>query len=153
MIRRPPSSTLFPYTTLFRSRAGRVVIERAGALAGNVLHERAAERDIEQLEASANRERWTCDRACGLDQGDLGGVPLGVRSLDRCVTGLVVEGWIEVFASGEHESVARVDDRGGVGDLRQRRDDERYCAGALQGFHVRDIQPDASSMIIAVGGG
>src|SRR2546426_2233481 len=30
MIRRPPRSTLFPYTTLFRSRAG----ERAGVEAG-----------------------------------------------------------------------------------------------------------------------
>src|SRR3712207_6949071 len=26
MIRRPPRSTLFPYTTLFRSRAGRMVV-------------------------------------------------------------------------------------------------------------------------------
>src|SRR5256885_13860668 len=29
MIRRPPRSTLFPYTTLFRSRAGVVRVERA----------------------------------------------------------------------------------------------------------------------------
>src|SRR3712207_6886723 len=29
MIRRPPRSTLFPYTTLFRSLAGGVVFERA----------------------------------------------------------------------------------------------------------------------------
>src|SRR6266496_3071538 len=29
MIRRPPRSTLFPYTTLFRSRTGRVDIARA----------------------------------------------------------------------------------------------------------------------------
>src|SRR3989337_3946826 len=28
MIRRPPRSTLFPYTTLFRSRSGRSVYER-----------------------------------------------------------------------------------------------------------------------------
>src|SRR3982751_7063375 len=28
MIRRPPRSTLFPYTTLFRSKAGRVCISR-----------------------------------------------------------------------------------------------------------------------------
>src|SRR2546429_3756340 len=27
MIRRPPRSTLFPYTTLFRSQGGRVVLE------------------------------------------------------------------------------------------------------------------------------
>src|SRR3712207_8691988 len=30
MIRRPPRSTLFPYTTLFRSRAGRRAVARAG---------------------------------------------------------------------------------------------------------------------------
>src|SRR3712207_8496955 len=30
MIRRPPRSTLFPYTTLFRSRAGRDLVVRAG---------------------------------------------------------------------------------------------------------------------------
>src|SRR3712207_6973126 len=30
MIRRPPRSTLFPYTTLFRSRAGRLRRRRGG---------------------------------------------------------------------------------------------------------------------------
>src|SRR3712207_7292418 len=35
MIRRPPRSTLFPYTTLFRSRQGRA--ERRGAEEGDVL--------------------------------------------------------------------------------------------------------------------
>src|SRR2546430_12499186 len=35
MIRRPPRSTLFPYTTLFRSRAGRR--DRAGAFRGRGL--------------------------------------------------------------------------------------------------------------------
>src|SRR3712207_8743750 len=29
MIRRPPRSTLFPYTTLFRSRSGSVLLENA----------------------------------------------------------------------------------------------------------------------------
>src|SRR3712207_8664903 len=32
MIRRPPRSTLFPYTTLFRSRANREALSRALAL-------------------------------------------------------------------------------------------------------------------------
>src|SRR2546422_5591665 len=30
MIRRPPRSTLFPYTTLFRSQRGRLIAARAG---------------------------------------------------------------------------------------------------------------------------
>src|SRR5438874_9014287 len=36
MIRRPPRSTLFPYTTLFRSHATRVRIEDRRALPGEV---------------------------------------------------------------------------------------------------------------------
>src|SRR5256886_13731457 len=34
MIRRPPRSTLFPYTTLFRSRAHNLLIATAAVLAG-----------------------------------------------------------------------------------------------------------------------
>src|SRR2546422_6284211 len=43
MIRRPPRSTLFPYTTLFRSR--RALVQVAGGLVGEehggLVHERA----------------------------------------------------------------------------------------------------------------
>src|SRR2546427_7818688 len=34
MIRRPPRSTLFPYTTLFRSRVGELVVGREQRLQG-----------------------------------------------------------------------------------------------------------------------
>src|SRR3712207_8934376 len=37
MIRRPPRSTLFPYTTLFRSRVTNLIYSSLGALAPNVL--------------------------------------------------------------------------------------------------------------------
>src|SRR3712207_4939346 len=37
MIRRPPRSTLFPYTTLFRSQQQRVAIARALALKPDIL--------------------------------------------------------------------------------------------------------------------
>src|SRR2546426_5994286 len=40
MIRRPPRSTLFPYTTLFRSR--RVHRDRSGQAHGGPLHHRRA---------------------------------------------------------------------------------------------------------------
>src|SRR3712207_8214156 len=36
MIRRPPRSTLFPYTTLFRSRLRQLRLRRRGAAAGAV---------------------------------------------------------------------------------------------------------------------
>src|SRR5258707_6717385 len=35
MIRRPPRSTLFPYTTLFRSHCDRLQARRAGAVHGH----------------------------------------------------------------------------------------------------------------------
>src|SRR3712207_8839254 len=34
MIRRPPRSTLFPYTTLFRSKYGKAALEHLGAWEG-----------------------------------------------------------------------------------------------------------------------
>src|SRR3712207_8185486 len=60
MIRRPPRSTLFPYTTLFRSRGVRVLEDRL-QLAPLLAHGAAAEvRDVAAAEA---------DRAGGgLDQ-------------------------------------------------------------------------------------
>src|SRR3712207_7106748 len=45
MIRRPPRSTLFPYTTLFRSRAN-----RAQAAPANRDDERATPQDVRQPE-------------------------------------------------------------------------------------------------------
>src|SRR2546429_3797889 len=38
MIRRPPRSTLFPYTTLFRSRCGLAATQLAGAFAAKRIH-------------------------------------------------------------------------------------------------------------------
>src|SRR2546426_2616196 len=59
MIRRPPRSTLFPYTTLFRSAAGRVAagVGRRGVT--NVTWE-VAQREYEML-------RLQLPRFCGCD--------------------------------------------------------------------------------------
>src|SRR5207249_11925754 len=40
MIRRPPRSTLFPYTTLFRSRLERVELRADGVAGDRILHVR-----------------------------------------------------------------------------------------------------------------
>src|SRR2546430_6024576 len=45
MIRRPPRSTLFPYTTLFRSEASALVIEKGKQAAAHLME--ASEGDIE----------------------------------------------------------------------------------------------------------
>src|SRR3712207_6905398 len=50
MIRRPPRSTLFPYTTLFRSEAGGADAVRAGA-------HRQADRDVAADAARAEQTR------------------------------------------------------------------------------------------------
>src|SRR2546427_2555432 len=56
MIRRPPRSTLFPYTTLFRSRKpGEVIRRRASALAGALRRHQACCQD-------SSREIWHRDR-------------------------------------------------------------------------------------------
>src|SRR5437773_6900447 len=50
MIRRPPRSTLFPYTTLFRSRVGNLGRRREGA-------DDIARREIERAQARRFRSR------------------------------------------------------------------------------------------------
>src|SRR5256885_4413533 len=53
MIRRPPRSTLFPYTTLFRSSAFRAEIDLRAA----DLLERVEHRRIDQVDAAQTFER------------------------------------------------------------------------------------------------
>src|SRR5689334_24080319 len=56
MIRRPPRSTLFPYTTLFRSRGGRELSRRQRQAAGR---------------AGVRAQRSRRHRACGREDGIL----------------------------------------------------------------------------------
>src|SRR3712207_7644772 len=49
MIRRPPRSTLFPYTTLFRSDAG--IVRNRAKVAAAIANARAAQRVPEGLDA------------------------------------------------------------------------------------------------------
>src|SRR5689334_24498279 len=46
MIRRPPRSTLFPYTTLFRSRHGRARSQRSGRANGGIASARSTRREF-----------------------------------------------------------------------------------------------------------
>src|SRR5258705_13880744 len=76
MIRRPPRSTLFPYTTLFRSEAGAAlgVADRVAARAVGAAH-----RNVIARARGAQRAR----RLLGLPTGALAGA--GKRSLARTV--------------------------------------------------------------------
>src|SRR3712207_7469767 len=68
MIRRPPRSTLFPYTTLFRSQVGRVpslvAVDRQGGgeedvVLDQVLGGSAVGRDAEVFDGGGGREEAT----------------------------------------------------------------------------------------------
>src|SRR5688572_31652032 len=59
MIRRPPRSTLFPYTTLFRSRADPAPVLDDEAILGTELH---ADGEIEALEVGRIARRRLEDR-------------------------------------------------------------------------------------------
>src|SRR5688572_31774541 len=68
MIRRPPRSTLFPYTTLFRSVAARHPQQVGAAIAGDAAHERDRQ-VVEQLRQEVIHrchERFT--ELCALDR-------------------------------------------------------------------------------------
>src|SRR3712207_9048994 len=56
MIRRPPRSTLFPYTTLFRSDGLRHDRHRAGLLAGEVQEARRRRVDADRQPDGADRK-------------------------------------------------------------------------------------------------
>src|SRR6266699_6476420 len=58
MIRRPPRSTLFPYTTLFRSRAHHLSLRRAHA--GGVRGRQRARRSEEHTSELQSRPHLVC---------------------------------------------------------------------------------------------
>src|SRR5574340_1512610 len=51
MIRRPPRSTLFPYTTLFRSRCRKVVVDRVGFTVGDIHIRNRSEEHTSELQS------------------------------------------------------------------------------------------------------
>src|SRR5258707_11506974 len=55
MIRRPPRSTLFPYTTLFRSKVTVVMRGEGPRARANLLQRAAANPKLEQIGACARR--------------------------------------------------------------------------------------------------
>src|SRR5215510_16521755 len=75
MIRRPPRSTLFPYTTLFRSRAeaiAKAAANHTGPLGVTVEHRRQAPPrlfDLPSLQKTCGqRWGWTADRTLAIAQ-------------------------------------------------------------------------------------
>src|SRR5260370_40082045 len=88
MIRRPPRSTLFPYTTLFRSRALRAKISGAGAGTGVSSEyagaQRAATRSFSLEEGRGVFERSSMGRAGGPVAGGRSLVHGLLRAASHC---------------------------------------------------------------------
>src|SRR2546429_2852122 len=61
MIRRPPRSTLFPYTTLFRSQRGGEAAHDEGREVGCVADARAEQHGTEQRHAHVRSEEHTSE--------------------------------------------------------------------------------------------
>ena len=125
-----------------RIDAHRVLGERAVDLAvllvpddlGQVLDEVAAARDVQHLEAAADREHRHVARERGLEQRELAAVALGVRSVRlRMRLGAVLLR-IEVVAAGEEQAVERVERL--LDAVLARRHEHRAAAGALDRAHV-----------------
>src|SRR3712207_8322893 len=69
MIRRPPRSTLFPYTTLFRSPADPAEAQRVGALLQSATPEDfPIEFELEWLAADGQRRLIAWSNSCLLDE-------------------------------------------------------------------------------------
>src|SRR3712207_8525325 len=60
MIRRPPRSTLFPYTTLFRSRDRSSSVSRAHECLSANLLQTSREARVQSREIDQGAERWGC---------------------------------------------------------------------------------------------
>src|SRR3712207_9334179 len=71
MIRRPPRSTLFPYTTLFRSDEGRAATKIEAALAPRTPSRRRPCAGLVQWYLVGSEERAKEERGCGNGSGRL----------------------------------------------------------------------------------
>src|SRR2546426_2590838 len=66
MIRRPPRSTLFPYTTLFRSRRAHALRDRRATCQGLFERLPPAELDPERSEEHTSELQSPCNLVCRL---------------------------------------------------------------------------------------
>src|SRR3989442_9503777 len=88
MIRRPPRSTLFPYTTLFRSRSRRGQVDPAGDRRPDVRHVRHDARSEEHTSELQSRPHLVCRLLLEKKNGPDWMRPLGAvtSTLSECVS-------------------------------------------------------------------
>jgi amidase len=87
------------------ARAGGNAVRNREVEVGHVLPERSPERNVEQLDATADAEQRQADGQSGAAQDDLGLVTAGVETVDGGVRGLSVVGRVDVRATDEHQAI------------------------------------------------
>ena len=110
------------------------MIERPGDLARDVLHQRAAHRDIEHLHASADRQEGDTAGHRGARKRDLEVVAAILGRLERGVRHFAVKRRIDVAAPGQHQSVDAREDL--LGRFRAGHHLDGLAARAANGLHV-----------------
>src|SRR5262249_12376208 len=87
------------------------VLERALELRWNVLHERAATRDVQDLDSTADREDGEPARTGGSDQGHLELVAPWLGLDESRVGGLSISGRLHIVAPRKKQPVQPVQSR------------------------------------------
>src|SRR3712207_315672 len=124
MIRRPPRSTLFPYTTLFRSYVGRLVVDAAPMIVSPE-RERLV-KVLEQVPAEefmATAELMVCGAILLFNAGDYAGIRERLGDAQQLLTGRsdVDRRPVEIAVRALHGAVSRAD-----GDMPSMLDDNTY---------------------------
>ena len=102
------------------------MLQRAGDLRRDVLHERAAAGDVQHLHAAADGENRQIARAGGRDEGDLELVARRIDVLDPLMRRLAVSRGLDVAAAGQQQAV---DARQRLLDRHRRVEDAHLAAG------------------------
>ena len=100
----------------FVARPVSVMRQRAGPLAGDVLHEGSAQRHVDDLDTAADSERGQASRLRGEDQGQLQCVAFTMDVTNSVMRDRLVPLWLDVLASGEQQTVHAIEQ--GVGPRR-----------------------------------
>src|SRR5689334_2003690 len=88
--------------------ASGIMVDRAGHACTNILNQRSAEGDVEQLWPATNCKNWLAGLARGLHQRYLSIITTPVHSAQSLVPRLAVQFGIDVLAAGEQEPIDRL---------------------------------------------
>src|SRR3989449_933054 len=149
MIRRPPRSTLFPYTTLFRSRFAPVAVPRAGTAA--VLHRHLRARAIGLTSVAVKRRgRLRADevrvRAARIRQHT---ERLPDRTEAEDMTHLVADDLVELTSREEARDIGRVEAHQADTRLKTRIAEEtRTSLAGDPSWSVDRIEPDVDDDVV-----